>query len=469
MDQIAKLEEQLSREASATYFIGRYYFVVNTFRIRRYFGLQSGDDFSIEVQRKVRSENAISLLHEYIHYIHEISTVMGNAYLMIDVALKSIFSNDFDKNPKSCKHLGLNTEDGANFEKFVQLHTTKETMNGHVMVDALILSVSKITIQDQMVQVPHEFGLAEEKIQLPIVTVLGFEGGDYKHMNLYLGKFFIYEGLAYELDRELERQFRKETDIRDTNICTEYTVLRLVANHLCPEATTRQYLSLASLSLSYLDAGGSLVSLLKGAKEAIEKRRTIEDYLDQERHNVRALLKSKIDGFNEAQDELVEVFRKRADLFKAFSALAGAAKDGYRTRADHPTFEVDLIFDGNYANLLDLVPICDYMYVFTDEDAFDRDIFGTASHAPDVSQSLRSLIAYDHYQKSHGVWSTDVLESKVPVKCPFFGCCALDLRRTHEKICEQKPWRIFEISALTDQKYCSYGAGVGEFKSHTEA
>jgi hypothetical protein len=108
------------------------------------------------------------------------------------------------------------------------------------------------------------------------------------------------------------------------------------------------------------------------------------------------------------------------------------------------------------------------MYVFNDAEEFNRDFFGTSSFTDDESAALKALIAYDHYQKSHGLSSTTIVEKRGPVKCPLYSCCNLDIRLSQESICSTKPWHIFEYSANTDNKYCWYGVGVGEFKAHTE-
>ena len=180
------------------------------------------------------------------------------------------------------------------------------------------------------------------------------------------------------------------------------------------------------------------------------------------------ILVSKLVDFNEAQDEIVDVFKKRRQLYKAFFTITEEAKRGYLIRSESPIFEVDLIIKGDYLKLLDMIPVCDYMYIFKDVEEYMRDLLGTASFTDEQSQALKVLIAYDHYQKSHWLKSTIEIEKKEKYKCPFFSCCNLEYRKTYEKICAEKPWRIFEISYNSDKQYCWYSQAAGEFKGPNE-
>ena len=220
----------------------------------------------------------------------------------------------------------------------------------------------------------------------------------------------------------------------------------------------------ASLSLAYIDSGSMFISFVERIKNEMEAGINKEDILGKIKGETSEILVSKLTDFNEAQDEIVVVFKKRKQLHKAFSTITDEAKKGYLLRCKSPTFEVDLVLSGDYTKLLDVIPVCDFMYVFKDVKEYMRDLLGTASFTDEQSQALKVLIAYDHYQKSHWLKSTKETEKTEKYKCPFFSCCNLEYRKTHEKICAEKPWRIFEISYNSDKQYCWYGQAVGEFK-----
>lgn len=465
---LLELERKMQSIKVASYFIGQYYFAVNTRKSRIQFDLLPDSTIDLEIQQKMQRENIISLFHEYIHYIHEISTVVGNVGLGLDVCLKSIFSNYFDMDLQSCKHLGVDRTDRARFSKFCKIYTTTEIFLGAVEQDTTILQVLNIHSQLQNIDFPVGDDLTEFPIDLVTIEVQVHENGQYKNRNLFFGKFFIYEGLAYELDRELERQLTGSETIRDHLRFSEYTLLRLVAKFIFPEIDTQTFLSLASLSLSYIDCGNSFIRMLRKMKESFDEGNDINITLTDLKNHVREILFNKYEHFRDSYSEIVSVFEHRTQLKRAFSIIGENAKSGYRERIKKPDFEVEYIFSGRYQELLDIIPVCDYMYTFLDEEEFNRDFLGTTSLNKKDSSACKVLIAYDHYQTAHSINSTDEVEQTRHTKCPFYTCCNLSLRQAHAGICSEKPWRIFEISSQSDRQYCWYGQAVGEFKGHSE-
>jgi len=464
---LEELSNIIAREVAATYFLGKYYFAVNTGRSRAHFGLSPRDQISLDIQRRMQRENETPMFHEYIHYVHEISTVVGNVGLAIELTLKSIFSHYFNSDLASSVNYGLNIRD-TRFEGVLKMHLAREVINGSIEMDAKLLSIKRIKLIKSSVFIPHDNGFSETEIEIPEITTHVFEDGKYKDKHLLLGKFFIYEGIAYELDREFDRQRNSRANINDSLRRSEYTYLRLVADYLCPGIEKKVFLSVASLSLSYLDCGAMFVRFLKDISQLGNSPDAVQNYLNVKRSEVSTILLEKLGDFNGAQDEIIKVFDKRPRLKKAFTTICESAKGAYLVRAEQPTFEVDLVFNGNYQMLFDLVNICDYMYVFTDHDEFDRDFLGTTQVDEDASQATKVLVAYDHYQKAHELASTQTIEMKGGAKCPFYTSCNLPLRLDNEQTCARQPWRIFEVSTMTDRQYCWYGQAIGEFKGHTE-
>ena len=135
-DSISSLERlylQFKADAAASYFVGKYYFAINTGKDRGEFGIPLKESIKDDVQIKMQAANIIPIFHEYIHYIHEISTVIGNIGLGLDVYLKSIFSNYFYSNLNSAEHKGIDKMDSVRFDIFCKLFATKEVINGTVI------------------------------------------------------------------------------------------------------------------------------------------------------------------------------------------------------------------------------------------------------------------------------------------------------------------------------------------------
>lgn len=468
MDIIETLERQLKEEAAASYFMGKYYFKVNTGKYRHEFELSPGTEITTEVQRSLQRMNLIPMFHEYIHYIHDISTVVGSMSLHLDIGLKAAFSFYFSKDLKSCEHHGIDLRDKEQLKIFSAFHTSMESINGSVLQGVKMLKVEGISYKHASIEFYDGTSLSSLPFKIPEIEVVLHENGTYKNEKILFGKFFLFEGLAYELDRIIDKQVFQRGDILDDMKLTEYTLLRLLAKHIYPDISTEAFLTAASLSLSSHSCGEEFVKYVEKIKSQAQKGMAETDILNRLKLDTSASLIERIVEYDEAQDELPIVFENREQLHKAFTAVVNEMKRGYLMRAKRPAFEVEYIFSGQFAELLNLVSICDYMYVFKDDYKFDRDILGTASFSDEVSQALKVLIVLDHYQKSHGLKSTKQVEHSGHTECPFFTVCNLELRKVHEHICKESPWRIFDISAATDNRYCWYGTGVGESKGHSQ-
>ncbi|GAB2820449.1 hypothetical protein [Ferruginibacter profundus] len=467
-EQLKRLNELHKKDIAATYFISKYYFSVSTNKFRKQFGLFPQDAITSSVQKELQSQNLTPLFHEYIHYIHEISTVIGNIGLSLDLILKSIFSAHFSSYLDNCEYTGFDFKNKELLDKFSKIYATKEVINGGGELEGILLKVDSFSLIEQDAYLLDGTDLVCFKIGIPLITIKLFIKGQYKDASLPFGKFYIYEGLAYELDRLINQQSNGLPEIKDDLKATEYTMLRTLATYIYPNIDKECFLVAASLSLSYLDCGSVFIAFIERIKTAIEAGISKENILFKLKSETAAILVSKLEDFNEAQDEIIEIFKKRKQLHSAFTIVTEEAKKGYLLRCESPTFEVDFVIKGEYLRLLELLPICDYMYIFKDEAEYMRDFLGTASFADEQSQALKVLIAYDHYQKAHWLNSTSKVEKTEKYKCPFFSSCNLEFRKTHEGICAEKPWRIFEISYNTDKQYCWYGQAVGEFKGPNE-
>jgi hypothetical protein len=465
---LTKLGEQFKKDNAASYFIGKYYFSVFTNKLRSELGLMPAEEMSLTLQKELQTQNLISIFHEYIHYIHEISTVLGNIGLSLDIILKSIFSQQFSTYLDNCEYGGFDFSNKDLVDNFSKIYATKEVINGGGILEGRLITIDSFSLNKQDVYLIDGSDLISYKIDVPILKTNIFINGHYKDTPIPFGKFYIYEGLAYELDRIVNQQLNKLTEIKDDLKATENTVLRSFAKHIYPEIDKECFLVAASLSLTYLDSGSMFISFITKIKTEMEAGINKEDILGKIKKATSDILVSKLAAFNEAQDEITDVFRKRKQLNNAFFTITEEAKRGYLMRSKSPSFEVDVVIKGEYFKLLDIIPVCDYMYIFKDKEEYMRDLIGTASFTDEESQALNVLIAYDHYQKSHWLKSTKEIEKTEKYKCPFFSCCNLKYRETHEKICAEKPWRIFEVSFNSDKQYCWYGQAVGEFKGPNE-
>jgi len=470
MERQEKLESILAKLHSddewGTYFFGKYYFSIATKKKRTEYGLtKSKHELSLGAQLQLQYQNFPALFHEYIHYLHELSTVIGNASLSLDLSAKAIFSNWLNTNPKAGTSEGLKPEYR---EKYVKATITQDILLGdfYDVIEGRFLQVTDIDYMKQEVYFPHGTDFMKGTLNIPSIDFDQLVNGQPKINKLLFGKYFIYEGLAYELDRLVDQQVKGLEIIDDNGKGTEYTVLRRLTQYVFPTIDKPTYLSLGVLSLQYMNCGETFIKLVERVKQQVEDGIPQADSLQKIKDEVSSLLASKQKCFREAQDEYVEIFRNRRNLYHSFVYLTDQMKQLYDVRIKNPCFEVDYVFNGRFRDILNIAPICDYMYLFTDENEFMRDFLGTSIDKK-TSQALKTVVCYDHFYKKHKIFPTSKVEEESH-KCPFYTCCNLELRKINKEVCKTKPWRIYEKAANKDNQQCWYGGGVLEFKGHNE-
>ena len=464
--ELKQLANKLSsKEYWGAYFKNQYYFRINTRRHLHELNLKPGfGQLDEATQRQLQNENLPALFHEFLHYLHEVSTVTGNISMGLSLTMKACFTSWLDKELKSARSEGM-AKANTRIDEYVKAWTTMSVIDGtdQQVIKGKMDGVLSISWEEQPTEFASDEGYKLMPINIPKVKFRDrFEGLEYYH-TLSFGKFYLYEGLAYELDRMVDKQHYKRTKILDIHKMTEYTVLRQLAKHLYKSITKETYLSLAVLALQYLNAGEMFIFLVNEVKSNAAKGISQQATIKTIKARVSAMLSKSRNDYIDSQEEYVTLYAGRPQLQVGFRFITDENKRLYDERILNPCFEIDLIFAGQFQNLLDKLQVCDYMYEFKDEETYLRDFIGT-SIEEEISQSLKALIAYDDYYFSHKGLSTEQVEKKGH-ECPFFTTCHLQQRTDHADICGNTPWRIFEVNQKTDKQFCWYGTGVGQAKS----
>lgn len=454
-----------SQEYWGAYFKNQYYFRINTQRYRDELNLKPGDTILEEpIQRQLQNENLPALFHEFLHYLHEVSTVIGNVSMGLSLTMKACFTSWLDKKLTSAESNGM-AKSNIRTDEYVKAWTSMSVIDGTDMLafKGKLDGVMSFRWETQEAEFSSDQGYKVMPIEVPKVKFIDRFQGLVYHSELAFGKFYLYEGLAYELDRIVDKQHYQRKTIDDLHKMTEYTVLRQLAKHLFKTITKETYLSLAVLSLQYLNCGQMFIFMTNEVKSNATRGISQQESIQTIKARVSAMLAKSRKDFFEAQEEYVIQYAGRRELQRAIRFIADENKRLYDERIQNPTFEIDLIFGGKFHSLLDKLQVCDYMYIFKDDEKRMRDFLGTSLDEM-TSQSLKALIAYDDYYFTHKCLTTEKVEEQSH-ECPFFTCCDLKQREDNKEICSKRPWRIFEVSQQSDKKFCWYGTGVGQAKS----
>lgn len=432
-----------------------------------YFKVFTGQDKPLPInQQLLQHQHMETILHEYIHYIHEISTQIGTLSLLYAVTYRSILSYYVEKRPDSSGF-----QDNISLQHVKTLEGIQETI-GAMMgddfseVDGPITAIKGYELFKYDIEIPHGTGLVNKQIEIPVLII----DDNGKEKNLEFSKFFLYEGLAYELEKIFQINARgKCTDDADG---TEYTVLRYFAELLAPGASLPAILTIASFALSYVNCGAMFVSYMKYLTTAGDRGETESQCLARLKERVQGEYKERNGLLEGVLEEIDDAYRGRSSLYAAFQSIKQQYIDSYKARIQNPSFEVDMVINHDIDGLLTIVPPCDYWYVFTDADEYMRDYAGTSkvhqAAGLDVAEAHHVLIAQVHYSNVLFYNAIGKLNTIGPgdeaVRCPFYTACNLKFRKENPGICNSKPWETYGLSYHSDKRYCTYGSGVLQTK-----
>lgn len=436
------------------YFVNQFYFKLYTKKDRA--DIPSYDfekfSFSEEDQLKLQAENFVALFHEYVHYIHEMTTMTGAVGFTYELFKRALFSQYVDV-PKSSDFLGI----GKQHQDYsLKINNTASALIGFTSYHLTGRTVFEIVGYDFVpftAHAPYETGLTEIPLHIPQITYKyrDIETNTIAEDTLLLGKYYIYEGLASELDKVVHQQRSKKSEKNYTS--SEYNILRLLAKKLYPEIELKTMLELASLSLAYFNAGEMFIYLVEMVKKSDDKVESLRKF----KETLTNGMVFQLADLKEEMDSIREVFKSRTILFSALDYLMKHMMQGLTHRINNPTFEVDLTFSGDADKLVEIIPICDYMYVFEDNDQYMRDFLGTNQDML-TSYDLKIYLCHVHYYHS----KTD--NSKKDVQCPMYTCCNVRHRTENPGLCGTAPWQIFDLVHTQDMEHCPYSYGVAYMK-----
>ncbi|MES2276042.1 MAG: hypothetical protein V4592_08465 [Bacteroidota bacterium] len=395
-------------------------------------------------QLDLQAENFVTLFHEYIHYVHEISTIAGIAQFHFEMINRKIFT--------SCLNLPKTSAPGeipAILKPFLtKTNTAIQAIRGGSASDMdgqIVLGIKEIVVNPCPTY--SLFG-GPTTIGVPVIFYnYGDQQSSAKEGWVFFGKYYLYEGLAYHLDNQVAIQRGKRL-VQPHHIPPEYKLMSLVAQHICPGIGERSMLDLASLSLSYADCGHRFIRYLEAANTAPD----LPSFIATAHEDVNAHLRVNEPKILALLEKIRKQFTTSTQLSAAVGHLCDEMAKGYHQRIHYPTFEVAITMDGHPEDMPQYVVACDMVYEFKDDDEYLRDFAGTYLVDKILPSDLKTFLCHmDYYQ--HAI-------NKTPEHCcPLFTFCPHELRRKKPAQCRTQPRLAFEDHEIYG--WCNYSKGVG--------
>jgi hypothetical protein len=422
-------------------------------------------------KRQLEKEVLVLLMHEYTHYLHNLSTPTGfTAYQLFQQMLGS-FSHAL-KDDGTCDPSLMPPEAGE------QLRNALDAL-------AVINGASALPRDPSPAVQLRVLGVSNRALTMKGVDILQAEvrwaierrDGSREEVVLPAGAVLVQEGIAFLLE-EFVRLGRVTFDMSGVNPppLYPYVAFRTLVSSLAPDASALSAVRIGTMALCTNRPGATLVHSLKAYQkmrtQGADDRRACEIIRDSLRAPLDAIVQ-RICSVELA--ELATMHLERGIVGTGHAVVLEDFRNLLTRRSATPWWDLDWCQeDGSVDNqrlsqlLLSNVP-CDVIQERDgDPNAPQRDVLLTfkkggieqddGSVLPtDADSGVRAVHAQMDYLLAHlvagGIRST---RKPSPRKCPFFTSCRLELRTTEAEVCRDEPWRRFTPKGWT----CWYGVGV---------
>ncbi len=449
MENNQKLLDSLGSKYSGQYLINQFFIRIFTGKTKAEIRSYDYENHSLseEDQLWLQGLSFPALYHEHLHYVHEMSTVVGIWGFIYNIIDLSIFCEYVDV-PNSSVFKGIGP---PHAELHRKVSNTIRAFNGGMPADLEEIIITQIISVDETTFTAFMVDGEEIAKKIPLVVFKYIDRNKrIFESSLLLNKYYLYEGLAHELDQLVE--IRKNPQYKSHRVSSEYRVLRLVGHFLNPNIEDRQMLEIASMSLNNWDCGNWFVRTITELKDAGDK----SVFMHQLKSAVGKQIAESILEVKFHLSYMKRAVANRIVISEAVNHMIAIMEQGLQRRAASPTFEIDVSFSGRFDELNKYVPICDYMYVLEDTDTYMKDFLGTHL-TPLLSFDLKIFLCFMDYYFT--------MSSNNEHCCPLNSCCNFEFRKKNATICVSQPRLAFDLYNPEHDR-CPYFFGVAYTRGH---
>lgn len=409
-------------------------------------------------------------VHEYIHYLHNLTTRSGLSCL-VDMFLLM----------HPLLQQKINDEAGREAGKAQQSHI-RNVFNSICKSQGYVIGIpdgykwrpisrwefSQVTAS--FASMPEAIMDPEQQIEFDVKAV--FSGGEELDFRLMPGLKFITEGIAYEIERDIKMRWGISAAKVDLSTpAYPYLMYGPLLEHLAgTKLTSKERIAIGLLSLLATSPSVVLTSL---SKLTSRKPGTLGATL------FTAIEQSTLEGFESYSthfiDDLIPMIYKVLSgseiLTKGMEVYEALILKGLQSRTKHSALEIAFLvdkmdietFDYIAGNLLERV-----IFQKKPDSALEIRWVGNEKRVEQMTRDMHEAFAVlqscIHYVQQH--LKSNRLETRQslnPTPCPFKGACTVEQAAGNPQVCRSNPWGAYNLGE--NSVPCVYQAGVDAFKS----
>jgi hypothetical protein len=401
--------------------------------------------------------------HEWLHYLHNVSTVQGLSAFANQVGHWQNFRFTIGAEGLSQGSASLSPEMQAYVrQNMAYLVASRSPKRNHLPGQ---IEPSRVRIT---AAAPVSTPIGETNASMTTIrcdAVIAQKDGYQQPISLEIGTHEILEGLAVLFETELVR--RRGGTVAPTPLAP-YRLLELLAKHVAPDLSLFDVTLCALGALQWSDAPGELLSMLAHGQQAhVDGASPTRALLDK----ALSLLSATAKWREKTLADLEARFPVDDSLSRAVKQTVANFRMNFAARAQNPFFEWELVHEvaQDPSRMDDVIRRHGACAVIQrrpgDADAIDRDLMFdivTGPADPLLGFGWRKMHASFRFLTLHctesGFAATRDLQLGERTKCPFYTACSYGVRKAHPEICAREPWKTLDVGDVNGA--CWYHAAV---------
>ena len=403
------------------------------------------------------------ILHEWTHYLHNVSTIHGLSSFANLIHLWSVFRKTIGPDGFSMGSSANPEVIQAHFRQknaFIQITRNRRPNNIPGKLSAELITVTGVSERSQTLP-----GLDIATRAIVCALSIRNDQGDCYTASAEIGSHEIVESVAYMLEaRFTVRAGGKPVDVP----FSPYLLLKMLANHAAPTLRDELVIACGIASLQSSDPPSSLLHLLAMAEAEMQKGGDVfamlQEHQRQELHEASEWIEDQL-------KVIEDVFPIEEPMARAVRKTVSTMRSNFEVRKQLPFVELAIIEqiiqnNGNLTPIVSAFGACGILQQRQGgEDDLQRDVLYEFvlddEKDPLLDEGRRLMHAAFDFVRLHSSKGEIVPTLQLPKSrrymCPFYTVCAEETRRVTSLICAEEPWQTAH-RATAD--LCWYGRAV---------
>ena len=397
-------------------------------------------------------------IHEWLHYLHNNSTIHGVTAYSHAVILWSNVRAIIDHNGLCIGDDHLPIQDFADIRKqYKHRLDSRAAQNNKIEASLRLDDLNFTSCKKDTAYIEGDENYPSTKLLCDVVSKV-----DDKVFKIKIGCHEIVEYIAFALESRFLRNLK---ELPLSAPIDPYLLINGLATLISPTLERETILRCAIFSLQLPDPPSYLAGLLDWSErnKCEQKDPDIEITKKASNH-----FKTNTHVMNDQVDMIENMLPLDSPFARAVKHTANLMKKNYLYRIDNPFFEIDLVNEfsrlgGSAINAAMDKHGVGFLIQEREgpDDKFMRDLMFDISlpHKldADITYGRRVAQAAFSYVLEFFKVENDKIKQPVRMRCPFFTSCDSEYRRDNPSICSTAPW---ESRKLEQSKICYFGEAV---------